>query len=244
MATNKFFNNFNNQSEQRLLQDLIVEAIQIYGHDIIYIPRNITNYDKLYQTDDQSTYSITIPVEIYIQSIDGFDSGPMSNIFTKFALEIRDSLTVTMARRTFERIIQPVTSQPRPNEGALIYFTMNKKCFVIRFVNNKEIFYPLGDLPTYQMNLQLFDYSDETFNTGIEEIDSLQKNLSLNILDNVVTTENNQILTNSNGEILTTENYDPQNIDIVADSDILRTSDVGLIDRTLPNPFGEIDEDT
>jgi hypothetical protein len=41
MATNQFFNKFAFVPEQEFLEDLIVEAIQIYGHDILYIPRNV-----------------------------------------------------------------------------------------------------------------------------------------------------------------------------------------------------------
>ena len=60
MATNFYFKSLENTGEQNLLEDLIIEAIQIYGEDMYYIPRKITNYDKLYTADDQSVYDLSL----------------------------------------------------------------------------------------------------------------------------------------------------------------------------------------
>jgi hypothetical protein len=235
---NPFFNKFDYQPTQDLYQDLIVQSIKIYGHEIFYIPRNITNFDKIYETDDQSNYSTPIQCPVYIENVDGFSG--QKDIFTKFGLEIRDQITLTMARRTFERVIQPITNQPRPMEGDLIYFTLNKKVFQIKFTNNKEIFYPLGILPTFQMTLELFEYSDETFNTGIPEIDSIQKVYSLNVFDYIYTNESGNILTDENGNRITNENYDLQDIDPITDEDSLQTDANQVINNNEFNAFGFI----
>lgn len=236
--TSKFFNKFHFSSEQNLLQDLIEEAISIYGIEVYYLPRNLINYDQLYETDDQSTYTRAIPIDVYLQSVDGF--GPEQNIFTKFGLEIRDNITVSFSRRAFEEYIKPITNKPRPDEGDIIYFDMNKKCFQIKYVNNKEIFYELGKLPTYQMTCELFEYSDETFNTGIEEIDMIQNNLSLNILDNTIDTENNNVLTTESGAQILINKFNLQNIDPVVDDNYLNTETGSFIDSSVFNPIGEI----
>ena len=49
MATSVYFNNFSPSviNENMLLEDLIVESIQIMGHDVKYLPREV--YD---QADD------------------------------------------------------------------------------------------------------------------------------------------------------------------------------------------------
>ena len=240
MTTNPFFNKYFAENEQMLYDDLVVEYIQINGMDIYYIPRNIINFNKIYETDDQSTYSTTIPVEVYLESIDGFQGD--QNIFTKFQLEIRDQVTVSMARRTFERIIQPVTKQPRPMEGDLIYFPMNKKVFQIKFTNNKEIFYPLGILPTYKLTCELFEYSGESFDTGIPEIDILQSLFSLNVFDNVYITESGLMITDENGNRLTNEYYDEENIDPIVDDDILKIDADTFVDWSESNPFGEVEQ--
>jgi hypothetical protein len=241
MATNQFFNKFAFVPEQEFLEDLIVEAIQIYGHDILYIPRNVVKFDQIYETDDQSDYNTTIPVEVFIENIDGFQGD--QDIFTKFGLEIRDNIVLSIASRTFKRIVQPVTNQPRPMEGDIIYFPLNKKCFQIKFVNNKEIFYPLGSLPSYRLTLDLFEYSDETFNTGIPEIDSIQNNLSLNVLDYAILLPNGQYLTDTNGNIIIQETLNIATIDPVDDNADLNVEDKNIVDWSENNPFGSITQD-
>ena len=68
--TNKYFNRYNFGNEQSpITRSLITEAIQIYGIDVIYVPRNLTNFDQLYLTDDQSTYTQAIRTTVYLQSV-------------------------------------------------------------------------------------------------------------------------------------------------------------------------------
>lgn len=237
--TNKYFNRYHFGAEQALMQSLITESIYIYGIDVIYVPRNLTNFDQLYLADDQSTYDKAIRTTVYLQSVDGF--GPQQNVFTKFGLEIRDNITVCMSTRIFETEVQPTTKQPRPMEGDLIYFDLNKKVFQVKYTNNKEIFYELGKLPTYQMTCELFAYSDETFDTGVPEIDDIQTQGSLNILDNVIRQDGtNNILTTENGGQITVPKFDVQNIDPVAYNDEIPKKSKNIIDNSENNAFGFI----
>ena len=64
IATNFFFNNFQSSQEQQLIENLIIEAVRIYGQDMYYIPRKLNNYDSIYGADDQSSYEIAYPIEI------------------------------------------------------------------------------------------------------------------------------------------------------------------------------------
>jgi hypothetical protein len=236
VALNPAFDFFNYEPTQTLLHDLIIQAIQIYGHEVIYIPRNIINYDQLYETYDQSMYNRTIPIEVYIENVDGFQG--QRDIFTKFGLEIKDSVTLVMARRTFEDVIKPITNQPRPLEGDLIFFTMNRKCFQIAYVNNKELFYPLGTLPTYQMELNLFEFSEETFNTGIPEIDSIQKNLSLNTKDYELILPDGTELADNNNNTIDSNTLDVMTIEPLADNTDLSKESISYIDFNANSPFG------
>ena len=45
MSTSFFFNNQNFTAEQRLLDNLTVEMIKIFGVDVIYCPRTTPNGD-------------------------------------------------------------------------------------------------------------------------------------------------------------------------------------------------------
>jgi hypothetical protein len=237
--TNKYFNRYNFGGEQNLIQSLITEGTYIYGIDVIYVPRNLTNFDQLYLADDQSTYSSAIRTTVFLQSVDGF--GPQQNVFTKFGLEIRDNITVSMSTRIFETEVQPFTHQSRPQEGDLIYFDLNKKVFQVKFTNNKEIFYELGKLPAYQLTCELFAYSDETFNTGVPEIDDIQEQGSLNILDHsIVEDGSNNIITTEGGGQLTVQGFDVQNIDPVSMNDYVPSQANNIIDNSEQNSFGFI----
>ena len=235
--TNPFFNKWHFIPEQNLLQDLIVEAVSIAGIETFYVPRNIGNYDKLYQTDDQSTYTKAIPLDVYLESIDGFEG--QQNIFGKFGLEIRDQITITIPYRSFQQFVQPITNTDRPMEGDIVFFFLNKKCFQIKFVNNKEIFFAFGQLPTFKCTCELFEYSNETFNTGVPEIDSIQK-LSLNAFDSAVTDESGDILTDESGNAIVDETYDPQNVDVTFDTDFFNSKFNTLIDNNETNPIANI----
>ena len=47
MPTNVFFNNFGSSQEQNLIENLIVESIKIYGHDVFYCPRTLVDKDTI-----------------------------------------------------------------------------------------------------------------------------------------------------------------------------------------------------
>jgi Virus neck protein len=241
---NPFFNNLYFKPEQDLIQSLVDESISAYGMDVMYIPRNISNFDQLYLTDDQSVYNMAIPCVVYLQNVEGFIGE--QNIFSKFSLLIRNSVELAMSKWEWERQIQPVIQQSRPqtymrpDEGDLIYFPLNDGCFQIKFVNNKELFYPTGVLPSFQLSAELFQYSDETFATGIPEIDKLQKQFSLNAMDYAVGDENNEVIVDENNDVVTNQTFDTHNIDPIADTDYLNFEANGLIDFSKTNPMGSI----
>ena len=237
MSTNFFFNNFQSSQEQALLENLIIESIKIYGEDLIYIPRKLNNYDEVYGADDQSSYDNAFMIEMYIRSVDGF--GGDGSFMSKFGLEIRDQVVFSVAQRIFNEEVGTYTTQTRPNEGDLIYFPLNQKCFQIKYVNKFEMFYPLGKLYTWEMTCELFEYSGENMNTGIPEIDILQKKFDTNAYHWALKDQDGNILLSEEGDILTLENSTVDDIIISADNDeIQRESDM-FVDFSAVDPFSE-----
>ena len=55
MSTNQYFTQ-GRVSEQRLYEDLIIEALKIYGQDIYYLPRELVNRDNIFQDDAVSKF--------------------------------------------------------------------------------------------------------------------------------------------------------------------------------------------
>ena len=72
MARNPYFRE-NVSAEQDLVEDLTIEIIQTMGKDMIYIPRSLMNKDDLFGEDTISKFTDGYSVEMYIQSIDGFE---------------------------------------------------------------------------------------------------------------------------------------------------------------------------
>jgi hypothetical protein len=237
MATNFFFNNFQASQEQLLLENLIIEAIGIYGQDMFYIPRKLNNYDSVYGADDQSSYEVPYPIEIYIKNVDGFQGD--GNFMSKFGLEIRDQVVFSVSQRRFAEEIGDNTTQVRPNEGDLIYFPLNKKCFQIKYVNKFEMYYQLGALQTWEMTCELFEYSGELMNTGIPEIDILQKKFSTNILDWGIKGEDGLYLLTEDGDYLTLEGSSVGDLIVGDDSDEIQTESDLFIDWSRVDPFSE-----
>jgi hypothetical protein len=66
MATSVYFNNYNSKySEQRLIEDLIVESIKIMGFDAFYLPiTNSGDRDLLYGEDPVKKFKTSFPALI------------------------------------------------------------------------------------------------------------------------------------------------------------------------------------
>jgi hypothetical protein len=224
--------------EQRLLEDLIVESIKIYGEDMLYLPRTLNNKDELYGADDASSYDEAILVELYIKNVDGF--GGDGNFMSKFGLEIRDQVTFTIAKRVFDEEIGASHNFLRPREGDCIYFPLNNKVFQIKFVDNKPIYYQLGALQVYDLTCELFEYAGESFNTGIPQIDSIQTNLSTDLFDYGIQTETGGfMLATEDGDLIANESYNIETIDPTADNDNIQIESLTFMDFTERDPFSE-----
>lgn len=102
MATNKYFRNYSYGREQRVEDDLIVEAIKIYGVDVQYMPRTIFNEIVEFGEDPLSKFDLAVPIEVYVNNLENFQGE--GDFLSKFNLEIRDQITLTMARRRWDQI--------------------------------------------------------------------------------------------------------------------------------------------
>lgn len=217
-----------------LLENLIIESIQIYGQDMYYIPRKLNNYDSVYGADDQSSYENAYSIELYIKSIDGFSGD--GDFMSKFGVEIRNQVVFSVAQRRFNDEVGEYTTQPRPNEGDLIYFPLNKKCFQIKYVEKFEMFYQLGALQTWEMTCELFEYSNENFNTGIPEIDILQTKFDQNQFDWEIKTQDGYSIMTEEDDYIVLESA--PNIAGSDNAEIQKESDL-FVDWSTVDPFSE-----
>ena len=171
MATNAFFRNHDNVYEQNLIDDLVIESIKIYGIDVKFITRLHQNIDKILNEDDLPTFDKYYDFEVYIKNVDGFEGE--GDFLSKFGLQIRDSITFTVAIRTFEQYVtREQDTRLRPLEGEMIWMPLNQKMYKIQHVEHESVFYQTGALQVYDMRCELAEYSGETFDTGYYEIDN------------------------------------------------------------------------
>ena len=105
MAVNSIFHTSNLHSlatERSLYQDLVKEAIQIYGHDVYYINRDTVALDTLLGEDSLSTFTKQTPIEMYVEDSEGF--GGDKEIISQFGLENRNEITFVVSKERFQQM--------------------------------------------------------------------------------------------------------------------------------------------
>ncbi len=166
MPTNVYFNHAV-KTEQHLYEDLTVEALRFYGHDVLYLPREVIEEDTIFTEDVQSRYGDAYSVEMYLENTEGFEGE--GDLVSKFGVQIQEEASFIISLRTWERFISldsNLAVSLRPNEGDLIYFPLSGSMFEIRFVEDQDPFFQLGKLFVFKLKCSLFEYSGEDFDTG------------------------------------------------------------------------------
>lgn len=173
MATNPYISQ-KYRPEQNLYEDILIEAIQFYGQDVYYLPREVVEREDIFLDSIQSQFSDAYKVEVYIENTEAFDGE--GDLFTKFGIELRDQSTFVIARRRWRELVgdRLADNQFRPREGDVIYLPLSESLFEVKKVETETPFYQLSQLPLFRMQCELFEYSDEDFDTGIEGIDRVE----------------------------------------------------------------------
>lgn len=230
--------------EQQLIEDLVTESIKIYGLDVYYIPRTIVSRDDIFQEDDLSEYNSAILMEMYVKNIDSF--GGDGNFLSKFNLEIRDTITFSVSRRSFlEEVTVGNATRERPNEGDLIYFPLNRRVFKITYVDNTAIFYQLGSLQLWDLKCELFEYSNERMNTGIDDVDRAEWEASISAEPLALLADRSTFLTDEAGAMIlqapyTLDKFDPgDDVDPLAQNEEIEREADEFIDFSQIDPFAE-----
>ena len=181
MATNPYFNHHGtNTPENRLIENLMIESIKTYGIDVYYLPRTLNNEDTLMGEDASASYNSAHTIEMYIKTVDGFEGS--GDFIAKWGLQIKDQITFTVAKRRWQELGLSTDGRAKiPHEGDLIYFPITKALFQILFIEDEAIFYQTGQLQSYDMLCEMFTYSDQSFNTGIDTIDAIERTHSYSV---------------------------------------------------------------
>ena len=172
MATNLYFNNVTSHAEQELINELTSEVIKIHGMDVFYIPRTIVKEDLIIGEDVLSKFSSAYEIEMYLKGTEGF--GGEGDLVSKFGLDVRDEVIFTVHKDRFNLI----TSMDKPLEGDLVFLPINKGLFEIKFVEHEQPFYQSGKNYSFDITCELFQYSEEQMETGIADVDQIERDES------------------------------------------------------------------
>jgi hypothetical protein len=186
-------------AEKNLYEDLIIEQLKIYGQDTYYLPREeITRDSVLGNSVDKFTDAYAI--EMYVEDVNGFAG--QGDLVGKFGLEVRDELTLVVARRTFEILVDNTSntlSINRPREGDIIWLSRFKKFFQIDFVEDEDPMYQINDLPIFKLKCSMWEYASESVETGVTDIDDRLDSVTMDVLENQISLESG---TTSSGALL------------------------------------------
>ena len=178
MATNHYFNHYGtNTADQRLTENLIIESIKVYGIDVYYMPRETVNMDSIFGEDRLSEFKDARMIEMYIKNVDGFEGE--GTLISNFGLEVRDQVTFTLSQRRFAELnLETGIRATQPATGDIIYFPLTKGLYEIRSVRDTSVFFQMGALQTFDLLCEIFEYSDEAIDTGIDTLDKIERDES------------------------------------------------------------------
>ena len=109
--------------EQKFIENLIVETIEIYGQDIFYVPRTIVNKDTVFGEDSDSQFDSARAIRAYVNNVEGWEG--QGELLSKFGVRIEDKTTFIFSREKFKEKVddlEVLNVEGRPNEGDLICF--------------------------------------------------------------------------------------------------------------------------
>lgn len=245
MATNFYFQSGipgGRVSEKNLMEDLIIECLKIYGFDVYYIPRTTVYEDDVLNEDALNSYDQAYALEMYLANVDGFNGE--GDLLSKFGVEIRDTASFIVSKRRWEDVVAKsghAQLTKRPAEGDILYFPLTKSYFEIRKVETSDPFFQVGKLYVFKMECELMQFSSESFNTGIDEIDNAAGERALDISQYEVLLETGDkiLLEYFNPSSLILESYSLSAIDPLAQNEAF-SNNIDILDFTEHNPFGEV----
>jgi len=193
-------------TEQNLVQDLVDEQIKLFGSDVFYIPR-VHLKDKTLGEVIQSEFNQSYMIEMFLVNVEGFGAG--SEFVSKFGLRITDEISFVVSRRRWEQSANPALNlavDGRPNEGDLIYFPLTEDLYEIKYVERENPFFQLGKQYFYQLTAEIYEQGADKFDTGIDEIDDVEREFSnittLNVGLTTRETATGTVVVDTNGNIV------------------------------------------
>jgi ketosteroid isomerase-like protein len=237
MATKAIHSYYDDSDAQRMLQKIVQDVVQVFGHDCWYVPRTVDVREEVLNEAETASYRAAYPVEMYVKTVDHM--GGEGALLQKYGLTEYDELTFTISMKAWAELVRTRdTTLTRPREGDLIYVPMIRAAFRVRYVDKKAFFYQLGELQAWDVVAELYEASSETFDTGVPEIDDVYQLVTEDLSELAVTTEDGDLLRTEDGwylEVVDYRDYVPD----MDDGHALEDAADDIIDWSESNPFGD-----
>ena len=215
MAVNTAFHTNNLHSlatERSLYQNLLKEAIQIYGHDVYYVNRTTVALDNVLGEDALSKFTTQHPIEMYVENAEGF--GGDKEIISQFGLENRNEITFVVSKERFQEMDSQIEledgtdttggsillesgSVSQDNNSSILTTVDGDNFYIIMDTATTDADRPLeGDLVYHPVIAKMFEISfvdhDEPFyqldNNPVYKLRCRQYEYSGEIIDTGITT--------------------------------------------------------
>ena len=171
MAVSPYFNHVSHPGEQKLAEDLLVEAIQQRGVDSFYIPRELIEEEAMFNEANINKFSNAKSVEMYVEAMSNFNG--QGDIFQKFGgFSLDDTATFVYSAKRFKEELLGLREEPKA--GDLIYLNFADQIFEVQKRLEDEDYRQLGVNRNYRLQVTKFKYGHESFETGEVDIDDVE----------------------------------------------------------------------
>ena len=175
-STNTYFSSTTGyQGEQMLIDSLVIEQIGIYGVDLMYMPRENINLDRLLHESTKDVFSMALSIPMYVKSFDGYDNS--MEMLTKFGVRSADELTLVMSRSQWTAYYAPFVkalyndqsgrdpealndplgqTARRPKEGDLVFFPYDGGIFEVKYVMFDQPFFQLAKGYVFELQCEIY----------------------------------------------------------------------------------------
>lgn len=195
MATSKYFNHLFNKKEQMFYDDFVTECAKIAGIDLWYVLRDDFEIDPILREPKKTVFEKAYQIEAYPDNIEGYEG--ISDTMTKFGVQYDSSASWEIPRTTFEKLKIP--NRHRPAEGDLIVVglygrgSFTNSAFLINRVLNGKPNWQLGRYNTFIIEAELWNYTYDPINTGVQSVDQIYtintNEAEINVANNVALEE-------------------------------------------------------
>jgi hypothetical protein len=102
------------------------------------------------------------------------------------------------------------------------------------------MFYNIGELYVFQLECELFEYSNEKFSTGIYDIDRVEQMFSTDVYTHALLMEDGVVIQTEDGNVLLQESYNKYEEQTQGEDNMtLEQEAEKIIDWTEVDPFSE-----